>query len=267
MKKNNSCICRLCGKKAPYVFNSKILGKYRVSYYKCEKCGLLQTEKPFWLKEAYTSAIIEADTGLLSRNVILSKIASSVIYFLFDKNRKHLDYAGGYGVLTRLMRDSGFDYYWTDPMAENLFAKGFEARLKDKYQVITAFEFLEHLEKPLDELKKIADIYKPEAFLFSTRLYTEPINKKWWYFVFHSGQHIAFYNMNSLEYIAKKLNMRLYSNGINVHLLTGKKVSMLKCFVINALWPLLHIWILFKMKSKTFEDFSEIPTVRNKPFK
>ncbi len=41
-----------------------------------------------------------------------------------------LDYAGGYGVFTRLMRDIGFDFYWHDPYTQNLFANGFEKDIK-----------------------------------------------------------------------------------------------------------------------------------------
>jgi hypothetical protein len=39
------------------------------------------------------------------------------------KNGTFVDIGGGYGLLTRLMRDRGFDFYWKDPHCENIFAK------------------------------------------------------------------------------------------------------------------------------------------------
>ena len=118
--------CKICNKKSNYIFNAKILNKYNIEYYHCPNCGFLQTEEPFWLEEAYKESINISDTGIMVRNLYLSKITTLIIYFLFDKNKKFLDYAGGYGIFVRLMRDIGFDFYWYDKYSENLLARGFE---------------------------------------------------------------------------------------------------------------------------------------------
>lgn len=246
--------CRLCDGTIKLQFNSKVLNKYKADYFQCDSCGLLQTEKPYWLKEAYKNAIVDADTGLLSRNNVLSKITASMIYFIFDENRKHLDYAGGYGVFTRLMRDKGFDYYWIDEMAENIFAKGFKSEKAHSYQILTAFEYLEHLVKPYEDVQKIVTKYKPDGILFSTTLYHEPIDKNWWYFAFETGQHIAFYNRKALEVLASKLGYRLYSNGVNIHLFSKKEISSLRFKLVTKLWMILDLSVQIGMKSKTFPD-------------
>ena len=47
----------------------------------------------------------------------------------FKSNGSIVDYGGGYGLLVRLMRNSGFDFYRYDPYCANFFAKGFEVDL------------------------------------------------------------------------------------------------------------------------------------------
>ncbi|MEJ2105601.1 MAG: hypothetical protein P8X47_13660, partial [Ignavibacteriaceae bacterium] len=60
--------CRVCNSKSKEVFSAKVLNKYNVKYYHCLSCGFLQTEEPYWLDEAYKSAIGIADTGIQKRN-------------------------------------------------------------------------------------------------------------------------------------------------------------------------------------------------------
>ena len=154
MKKINRKKCLICGSVSNYVFTKKILNKYEVNYYQCRKCDFIQTEKPYWLKEAYSNPIIDSDTGILSRNIVLSKITALTTLLFAKKDSLVLDYAGGYGLLTRLLRDIGVDSFWSDKYSENIFAKDFIIKKKNHYDVVTAFEFLEHLENPVKEIKK-----------------------------------------------------------------------------------------------------------------
>lgn len=185
--------CLICGRTANYIFTKKILNKYKVKYYKCNKCNFIQTEKPYWLKEAYSNPIIDSDTGILSRNIMLSKITALIFLFFAEKESKVLDYAGGYGILTRLLRDIGINCFWLDKYSENVFAKNFEFSKKEQYDVITAFEFLEHAENPIKKVKRIFKIYKPKLFIFSTTIHNGNPSKNWWYFAPQGGQHVSFF--------------------------------------------------------------------------
>ena len=68
-----------------------------------------------------------ADTGLVMRNLDIAKKLATLLYFGFDPRARYVDVAGGYGMLTRLMRDDGFDFHWDDKFCANLLARGFEA--------------------------------------------------------------------------------------------------------------------------------------------
>eukprot|EP01037_Dinobryon_pediforme_P009733 gene9733-9799_t len=111
------------------VFKAEILHKYTVQYFLCPSCAFLQTEEPYWLAEAYVSAISDLDLGPISRSIAAARIVEGVILHGFDPNGRFIDWGGGYGVFTRMMRDIGYNSFWRDMYCENIFAKKFEAEM------------------------------------------------------------------------------------------------------------------------------------------
>src|SRR5215831_6478261 len=100
--------CRLCGRQAiPTLFTARIRRQHDALIGECPECGLVQTEQPHWLSEAYRDPINLSDTGLMVRNLNLARRASMIFLLLFDRRATFLDWAGGYGVFVRLMRDRG----------------------------------------------------------------------------------------------------------------------------------------------------------------
>lgn len=218
--------CRICGAKAKVVFSHTILAKYPCDYYFCGSCGFLQTQEPHWLDEAYASPIAAADTGLVRRNVELSKTLSSLLFFVVGRHGAYLDVAGGYGMLTRLMRDVGFDYYWSDKYTDNLFARGFEQDAGPaSYSAVTAFEVLEHVPEPLHFVSDSLREAGTRTMVFSTTLFDgAPPEPGWWYYAFESGQHVSFFQVRTLAYMASRLGLHLHSHG-SLHMLTDRMIS------------------------------------------
>ncbi|WP_157135549.1 class I SAM-dependent methyltransferase, partial [Kamptonema sp. PCC 6506] len=218
--------CKICESESFYFANANILNKYDAAYFKCTNCGFVQTEEPYWLEEAYSQPIAETDSGLVFRNYMLARIATNIITKIFNSNANFLDYAAGYGLFVRLMRDIRFNFYWYDKYCDNIFAKGWEANLQDdrQYELITAFEVFEHFVNPIDEINKLLNYSR--NILFSTELLPEnqPKPQEWWYYAPHEGQHISLYTPKSLSIIAERLGLNLYSNGSSIHLLTEKNI-------------------------------------------
>ncbi|MBP8976420.1 MAG: class I SAM-dependent methyltransferase [Bacteroidetes bacterium] len=254
----NAVTCNICGNESEFIFQACVLHKYQVNYYRCPHCDFIQTEKPYWLDEAYTQAINKYDTGILSRNVEYSAIVSTLIYFLFDRTQTFLDYGGGYGIFTRLMRDIGFDFYHYDPLAQNLFAQGFEAQsLDNHFELVTALECFEHFINPMEEINHI--IAFSDNIFFSTELHPRFIpDLTWWYYAFDHGQHIAFYSYKTLSYIAQRYELHLISFG-NFHLFTKENISnFVSKLIVHNRHRGLYWYVHKKMKSKTFSDFEKI---------
>ncbi len=222
--------CRVCHSPTKPLFTARVLTKYDVAYGECPTCGFVQTETPHWLAEAYGSAFTTTDTGTLQRSLILGKSALAVAYFFGGKNGRYVDYAGGYGTLTRLLRDWGLNFFSTDLYAENIIAKGFDApepaTLTPKYDLATGFECFEHFENPADELAKIL-VYSENIF-FTTQPVPVPTPAlgTWWYYAPHHGQHIALYRPQTLTYLGKQAGLNYY-NFRNYHLFTKKHLPPL----------------------------------------
>jgi hypothetical protein len=219
-------MCKVCNQPSPFFANAQIMGKYHVNYFRCNLCGMVETEDPFWLNEAYSEAIAQADIGLVGRNVRLARVTSVLLKILFSKARNFVDYGGGYGMFVRLMRDAGFNFFRHDKYCSNLFAKGFdvEPNASQAFDLLTAFEVFEHLVDPAIELAKMLAL--SPNILFTTGIMREndpPKPAEWWYYTRQSGQHVTLYTRRSLRILAGKHNLRLCSVG-DLHLFTKSEI-------------------------------------------
>jgi len=248
--------CKICENSMTVLFTQEVLKKYPVQYFRCTSCDYICTEEPHWLSEAYSRPINLSDTGLIGRNIDTSNIVSIMLYLLFRKDARFLDYAGGYGLFTRLMRDIGYNFYWSDPYTQNLFANGFEDDNETEYEAVTAFEVFEHLANPIEEIKKMSAL--SSSIIFSTEIFssgTAP-KKNWWYYGFNHGQHISFYSVKTLRTIANMFDMKLYVFD-GVYLMTKKNIYKLRYWEVKFLasYRILN-QVLFKrlLTSKTQND-------------
>ena len=209
-------VCPICQRADRPFFQRRILGKYDVVFYFCDDCRFLHSQTPYWLDEAYSDAIVRTDTGIVRRNLESGVMAAVLFKWMFAGEGKYIDIAGGSGLFTRLMRDMGFDCYWSDKYASNVFARGFEADVESSegYRAATAFEVLEHVENPLEFIREVFGKTRCEALLLSTLVYPgEEPPDAWWYYGLQAGQHISFCHLRTLQKIAAVLNLKLYSQG------------------------------------------------------
>lgn len=246
--------CKICGHESAYVFDALVLRKYEVAYFQCGHCGFVQTEDPYWLEEAYRDPINLTDTGIIRRNVLGAKSVAAILYFLFDTKGRYLDYAGGFGLFTRLMRDYGFDFYTCDPHTPNLLARGFDFQGPGNVELVTNFECFEHFRDPIPEIEKMLAI--SDNIFFSTHFVPDPLPKpwEWWYYAPEHGQHIALYSSKSMDFIAHKYGLRVYSLK-GYHLLTPRKIPPLYFQLLAGAGRYgLGSMVKSVMKSKIWED-------------
>ena len=252
--------CPITGETMTPIFSATLLGKYEVQYFHCERSGIIQTEKPYWLEEAYQSAISKLDTGLVQRNVWHQKQVSWLLELLGIGSGRFLDLGGGYGMLARLMRDAGYDYFTTDPYCANLFAADHQPHDGFTADALTAFEVMEHIENPYEFLSDAFSKYHCNTVIFSTQTYGDSIPAMdWWYWVLESGQHITIYQKRTLRLLADKLGVQYRSIGGGLHLFTDHKMGSLSKIVIDRpLAKALYGWkvrMLNRRKSLVWADY------------
>lgn len=254
MQQNTIETCRACGCFEITPTNKGILlGDVNVFYFRCNKCGYVQTERPFWLDRAYTSAINDTDTGIIERNCTNRRIVLGLLLLSGNLKSRVVDFAGGYGILVRMLRDRGVDALWMDEYCKNLVAIGFE-RTNETAHVVTAFEAFEHFVKPAEELDRMFAI-APNV-LISTLLITDPAPNisDWWYYGTEHGQHIGFATLCTLQLIAKKRNKFFVSDGKSYHLFSDKPISKTMWLVIVFGGKLPAVIFTKLFKSNTWFD-------------
>jgi hypothetical protein len=254
---NGEKTCPVDGGKMEPVFRATVLKKHEVKYYTCSSCSFLQTEKPYWLDEAYSDAIADCDTGIMERNLHNALRVSAVLKLLKYDKETVIDMAGGYGILTRLLRDAGFDCLWSDKYCDNIMARGFEAGTDKKAPVLCAMEVLEHIEDPLTFLRDAIAQYDASAIVFSTEEFRSLPEQDWWYYSRESGQHISFYSIPSLHALARQLGWFYIPLPRHLHLFTIRPVTGVRGVVLKSY--LLYgyaLWTLLRMRrhSRTYTD-------------
>ncbi len=216
--------CRICESAASLFGRQPVLGKYDAAYLRCNACGYLWIDAPHWLAEAYSSAITALDTGILVRNLWLRDACCALLGTSLRHVRSIVDYGGGTGLLVRALRDRGHDAWWMDAYCENLLAGGFEAAPERQYDLLTAFEMVEHLPEPMEVFRQMRSL--SPRLLISTELQPRDMRGfDWWYLAPEAGQHIGFFTRRSLEVVAEQLQLKLSSNGRNLHLLAESQIS------------------------------------------
>jgi hypothetical protein len=203
--------CPICDADREPAFSAVVLGHYEARYLKCRHCGFLGVDRPAWLPEAYESPIASVDTGILERTYHLQPRLVSLLRMVFPRGAVFADVGAGYGVLVRAMRDAGLDFRWSDPFCPNLLARGFELG-SERCAAVTAIEALEHTVDPVAFLSETLGRTEASVAVISTELLPCPVpDSTWWYYSLASGQHVSFFERKTLDAVAERLGMQVFS--------------------------------------------------------
>ena len=248
--------CKICQSESDPFARATIVRKHEIQYYRCPACGFVQTEAPYWLPEVYANPL-QKDTGTVRRTLIMGEKTAAILRCLFNPAGTFVDFGGGDGMFVRHMRDIGYDFYWRDKYATNIFAFGFEAPPANRFDLATAFEVFEHLPDPMPEIRAMAAL--SDNIFFTTGIYPDhgPKPEEWGYFSLHGGQHIALYSKRSLELVADQLGLHFQTDGRAVHLFSKKPVNALVFRLITRGKVSRAIRALFPRVGLTERDYAE----------
>jgi len=249
--------CRICATAIEHpIFSAELLGRL-VNYFECSSCSYVQTETPDWLDEAYVEVINDCDTGIMLRNQICSIMVLGTLSAIDKPNERVVDCAGGYGILTRLLRDKGVDALWSDPYCENLVANGFEYA-DESAALVTAFEAFEHFVHPMKEMWRLFQI--APNLLISTDIIPEPTPEpdSWWYYGLSHGQHVGFMRIKTLQFLATHFEKHLVTDGRSFHLFTDEPLSLSKWRFHNRLAKYAPWIVARSLTPRVWSDFEKM---------
>ena len=150
--------CRICYAKSNKKFEATVKDSYLAEYYQCSECFYLFIKNPIWLSEQYSDSLGSQDTGFLQRNIVFARSLRFLLPLIVPYSLKNqfLDYAGGFGTLTRLMRDYGYNFFSYDPFCKPIISPYHNhSSIEHQYTAITLFEVVEHIENPFKLIKQL----------------------------------------------------------------------------------------------------------------
>lgn len=202
--------CRLCGARSGFWNSNLLLNRYDISYYLCSECGSLETEQPYWLDHAYDVTGIGDDLGAGQRTIdLMLKTSALLDRITLPASVECIDFGGGLGLFTRLMRDRGFNFLSYDRYARSYFSDRHSlTSMADRSPaVVTAFEVVEHFPDPARDLQQLFDS-RPALVIVTTELFTGQ-DLTWPYLADETGQHVFFYSPKAMTRIARRFGYSL----------------------------------------------------------
>lgn len=209
--------CPICGSAALELFEMVLRGSVAATLHRCSGCEFTFFPDPDWLQGSFGSQLNRLDVGAVARcesmaNLILGllPVAKKPI-----SDHKILDWGGGDGLLTRMLRDRGINCYWEDPYCEERYAWPAIAKPDDTFDLVLAVEVFLHIPDPLPVLKTLLD--RADVVIFTAVLPPQDLNQDWWYLMPRTGQHVSFFPQVCSERLARLTNTHYCSDGKFLH--------------------------------------------------
>jgi hypothetical protein len=174
-----------------------------VYYCLCQGCGFLfAPEFLSWPREAFFAHIYNDDYALVDPEFADKRPRefAALVEQMFGEHKhaiRHLDFGGGEGHLSRLMREQG----WRSDSWDPFFEPG-STLSGQTYDLITCFEVFEHVPDPKILMEQLTSAARDDTFILYSTLCLdgemrlgERIN--WWYVAPRNG-HISIFSKHTL---------------------------------------------------------------------
>jgi 2-polyprenyl-6-hydroxyphenyl methylase/3-demethylubiquinone-9 3-methyltransferase len=186
------------------------LSSRTISYLRCRRCGFIFTpdfdacsDKEI-SEQIYNSEYIIADPEFRTvRPKTMSEVMIKEIGML-KSSISALDYGGGNGTFAGLMSQAGFFYQCCDPYF------GMSVEPAHQFDLVTAFEVMEHTLDPKVTLKTMLSYLKPDGLIWlSTALQPRNVKPSWWYIGPRNG-HFSIFSEQSLIELASRCGVHYF---------------------------------------------------------
>lgn len=178
-----------------------------VAYARCNACGLIFCpEMREWSAQRYAREIYNAEYATADPDYAEARPAANaalLLSFLDGKRLRHLDYGGGNGGLAARLRDGGGDSTSYDSFVDGAMPAG-------PFDLVTAFEVMEHVPDPLTMLRAIESVSHAQTVLMFSTLLADGAQPGWWYMAPRNG-HVMLYTRTALQRLFAGIGWRVIS--------------------------------------------------------
>jgi hypothetical protein len=216
--------CLICQSECEPRFKVQIQNKQHSDLYSCTKCGFSFYPNQDWIEGSFSDELNSLDIGSVGRVMLACDFLSEFINSEKLNDANFLDYGGGYGLQTRIMRDRGFNFKNFDPHTQPMFSKYFTGEPFGHYELVSLIEVSLHFENPVAEFTKLMEL--GDYLVFTSVVPDKDFGPDWWYITGESGQHIAFYPLRSLKEIANQSGVLFSSDGKLFHVFHKKPLRI-----------------------------------------
>lgn len=182
-----------------------------IAYYLCDHCGFCYApECAEWPLEAFEEKIYNAQYVEIDpeyKEARPRRMCAEVLEWFEPEEMKklhHLDYGGGDGYLSQLLRQVGWNSSSYDPFVQK------DVAIADlgRFDFMTAFEVFEHVPDVQKLMSELSTLLVENGIIFLTTFLSDGHIKKgerltWWYAAPRNG-HISLFSQRSLAFLAAK---------------------------------------------------------------
>lgn len=267
--------CPICGAPADIAFSVHLRDERTKPLFRCSKCSFRFFAEPDWLEPSFSEELNEFDLGAVARCLFVADFVTAI----FPPRRnsyKALDWGGGDGLLTRVLRERGVNCVWHDPFVKPRFVGDAIYEPNSHVEVTVASEVFLHLTDPVSVLRSL--LSQSDLVIVTAVVPPKEMTAQWWYLMPETGQHVSFYPSIALEALAKQTNSRLCSDGRFFHTFSHRRLSLTTRTLIR-IRPLAYgraflqhgarmIRVAFgKSQSMTADDQARMIKVRRETFR